>query len=92
MWDSDVLSVPDVVVPERTYILSKQIPAIQLVPTGNGGARYGPVLNLPEGAELEACGSGFNDRTLKVRYEGSFYFVFLEDLELKRKTAASASY
>ena len=92
MWNLSALSIPDDVAAEKAYTLSNEIPAMELIPAPNGETRLGPVSRIPEGAELEACGQGFNDRTLKVRCQGKFYFVFLQDLELQRKPAAKCAY
>jgi hypothetical protein len=35
---------------------------------------------LPKGAVLLICGPGFNDRTLKVRWQDHAYYVFERDL------------
>jgi hypothetical protein len=62
------------------YRLPKTIPAIQTSFAQDGRAELGAISHLPEAAELTFCGEGFNDSTLKVRWEGQLYFVFLEDL------------
>jgi hypothetical protein len=59
----------------------RRISAIQLNLDGDSG-RLGPITQLPETAQVEICGDGFNDRTVKVRWNNSLYFVFREDLEL----------
>jgi hypothetical protein len=65
-------------VPER---LSRPIAAFEAGTFPDGSDRSGRVSVLPEGAALETCGSGFNCRSLKVRCDGSLFFVFLRDLE-----------
>lgn len=77
------------VLPDRTYVLTRNIPAIQIVPDGEQN-RLGLIAQLPQSAELEAWGTGFDPQTIKVRCNGSFYFVFLQDLEPVRKQAAVA--
>jgi hypothetical protein len=67
--------------PKTTYVLSRNISAIQVIPEGSGRMRLGTIHQLPDGAEVEICGEGFNDRTKKVFWEGGFYYVFTEDLE-----------
>ena len=89
MWNSEALNIPQTRSAEATYRLSKEIPGMQLVPVA-GGARLGPILRIPKGATIEAFGEGFNERTLKIRYQGSFYFVFLSDLEAPLKAGAAA--
>lgn len=48
----------------------------------------GTILQLPEGTQVRVCGDGFNERTVKVSWEGGFYFLFAEDLEADRAAAA----
>jgi hypothetical protein len=75
---------------ERAYCLSKNIAAIQVLPAdGPGEPRLGMITQLPEGAELELCGEGFNERTVRVRWAEGFYFVFLQDLDVARTMSAS---
>ena len=72
--------------------LSKIIAAINIRETEDRHTRLGLIAQLPAGARLEVCGSGFNERTLKVRWEGRLYFVFVQDLQqpVPRTLAASA--
>jgi hypothetical protein len=79
--DSHVLSIPDCLVPEQSHTLSRNIAGIQLVPVEGKQGRLGIVSQLPPGSRLEFCGDGYDTRTIKVRCEGKFYFVFLQDLE-----------
>jgi hypothetical protein len=41
----------------------------------------GGITKLPKGAQLQIWAKGFNERTVKVKWKDSFYFVFLQDLE-----------
>ena len=76
---------------ERIYVLPKIVSAIQILPSDESGStRLGLLTQLPEGAEIEIGGPGFNDRTLRVKCGNAVYFVFLDDLELIRKNAESA--
>ncbi len=75
---------------EQTYTLGKNVSAIQVMAAEDGSRRLGLITQLPEGAQVDIGGPGFNDRTIKVRFGGSSYFIFLEDLEPMRKRAASA--
>lgn len=81
MLNREALVIPEGACPEQTYTLSKRIAAIELVSTGDQLGRLGPIIQLPPGAELGLCGNGYNDRTVKVRWNGGFYFVFYEDLK-----------
>jgi hypothetical protein len=74
----------------RTYTLTKEIPSMQVLPSANGGMRLSPVSKLPRGAEIVACGPGFDTETLKVLYQGASYYVFISDLEEKRSAMAAA--
>jgi hypothetical protein len=82
---SDALFVAEWVTPQSNYRLSEAIPAFEIVSYPNGTERCGPVCMLPRGAELEAYGDGFNQRTIQVRWSGRRYFVFLQDLYLQRQ-------
>lgn len=75
---------------EETYTLGKSVSAIQIMAAEDGSRRLGLITQLPEGAQIDVGGPGFNDRTVKVRCGGSSYFVFLDDLEPHRKRAAFA--
>ena len=48
----------------------------------------GTILQLPEGTQVRVCGDGFNERTVKVAWEGGYYFLFFEDLEPDREFTA----
>lgn len=77
--------------PGRSYTLPRNVSAIQVLPSNDGDrVRLGLITQLPEGAEVNSCGNGFNERTLKVQCDGNFYFVFLDDLEPSRKPVGSA--
>jgi hypothetical protein len=83
--NSEAVFIPeDFSSPQESYTLSRKIAAIQLVSTGDGGARLGTVSQLLPGAHLDLCGTGFNERTVKVRCETGFYFVFLQDIAADR--------
>lgn len=83
-------SVP-VVSFEKSYTLARNVSAIQILSADSEEhSRLGLITQLPEGAQVEVGGPGFNDRTVRIRCSGSFYFVFLEDLEPPKKRVASA--
>jgi hypothetical protein len=89
MWSPDAFFVSeDPSIQRRT--LSKDILTMELVPEPTGELCLGPVSKIPEGSDIECCGQGFNELTLKVRWRGKIYFVFLEDLENQLNRAASS--
>jgi hypothetical protein len=73
---------------QNTYTLSRNISAIQVLSGAEGGVRMGTILQLPEGTQVRVCGDGFNERTVKVAWEGGYYFLFFEDLEPDREFTA----
>ena len=75
---------------ERRYCLAKNAPAIQIIPDGSGKLRLGTLVRLPEGAEVQICGEGFDRQTAKVIWEGSSYYVFLDDLRLTHAAISAA--
>jgi hypothetical protein len=79
MLSSDSLFSSNVSLPRHARIVPARISAIQLFP---GRHERGLVTQLPQSADVEICGDGFNDRTVKVRWHDSFYFVFRDDLEI----------
>ena len=62
------------------YTLRSAITALRTSQEGHQDDSGGPVCQLPEGAELEVCGGGFNKRTVKSRYGDCYYHVFWRDL------------
>jgi hypothetical protein len=77
---TDSFAAPKCVSVQAVTKVPKDISAFELIPTENG-TRLGPIASIPKGARLETYGLGFNERTIKARCEGRFYFVFLQDLE-----------
>jgi hypothetical protein len=77
----EVLSIPDVTSSTQAYTLSRTIAAIRLIVVDGRRGKLGDVRQLPPGARLNSCGIGYDERTIKVHYDGGFYFVFLQDLE-----------
>lgn len=87
--EPEVLASPTSIPFEETYTLGKSISAIQIMAAEDGSRRLGLITQLPEGAQIDIGGPGFNDRTVKIRCSGSSYFIFLDDLEPHRKPVAS---
>jgi hypothetical protein len=75
----------------RVYVLPKIVSAIQILPSDESGSiRLGLLTQLPEGAEIEIGGQGFNDSTIRVKCGSASYFVFLDELDLVKKYADAA--
>lgn len=75
----------------RVFVLPRIVSAIQILPSEESEAnRLGLLTQLPEGAEIELGGPGFNEATIKVRCGSASYYLFLEDLDLIRKRAGVA--
>lgn len=74
---------------QSTYVLPRNVPAIQVIPDGLGRIRLGTVVKLPEGAEVHDCGEGFDQQTRKVCWQGGFYYIFTHDMELSKAARAS---
>ena len=85
---TDVLSLPIDQMPANRCVLRQEVPALQLIATDNGHARWGPLIRLPRGAELQEFGEGFDDQTLRVRCDGCFYIIFNQDLASAQKSPA----
>jgi hypothetical protein len=60
---------------------SNSLIAVQIVFSEDGREAMGPLTQLPKTSDLEACGAGFDERTIRVRFQGSDYYVFREDLQ-----------
>jgi hypothetical protein len=77
----DEIFIPSPVRVESTSSLSREISAVQLEQAPEQGrARLGDLKTLPAGATIEVCGAGYNERTVKIRCGGEFFFVFQGDL------------
>ena len=72
------------------YCLAKNAPAMQILPDESGKLRLGTLTRLPEDARVEICGEGFDDRTAKVMFGGSTYYVFRDDLQLNVPAVSAA--
>jgi len=76
---------------DSTITLTKPIAAVQAAACEEGRTRLGLVSQLPPGAEIEVCGDGLTDRTVKVCWKNQFYFVFCQDLDTMRNAVAPVS-
>ncbi len=77
--------------PKTTLTLPKNTAAIQICPDTHGKIRLGTLMQLPSGARLEVIGDGFDENTARVAWEGSSYYIFLEESE-RRPLKAMASH
>ena len=75
---------------EESITIAKRIAAIAVGLNAEGKIQIGVISQLPDGACLEVCGEGFNERTIKVRWREQFYYVFLQDVELPESLAVYA--
>jgi hypothetical protein len=81
--------IPDEGSGGKPVTLSRPISAIQLVRKEDGSVRLGVLAQLRPGTQVVLCGTGFNERTVKVRAEGDcYYFIFRQDLESQALAAA----
>ena len=76
----DAFFIPDCIAVERSVSLCGPITGVQIMPREQGRAALG-FSELPEGATVEVCGYGYNERTAKVRVNGQYYLVFLQDID-----------
>lgn len=78
----EAIAIPTNQLAARVCTLARRIPAIALEKSGgpDGRGKLGLILHLAAGSDVEICGDGFNWRTVKVRQNGLYYFIFEEDL------------
>lgn len=77
----DEIFIPSPVQVWSTSSLTRGISAVRLEPGRDPRrARLGQLETLPAGATVEVCGAGYNEKTVKVRCQGEFFFVFEGDL------------
>ncbi|MFL6466264.1 MAG: hypothetical protein ACJ73N_17875 [Bryobacteraceae bacterium] len=72
-------------------VLPKNTSAIQIIPDGYDRIRMGTLLQLPEGARVEINGEGFDNRTVRIAWEGNCYYAFREDIEAAESYKVSAA-
>jgi hypothetical protein len=63
-----------------TITLKKDVSALEIVRRENAKGHFGGLALISKGSRLEICGSGFNERTYKVRCQNRLFFVFQQDL------------
>src|ERR1700709_2529475 len=81
MMNDDALFIPASEASHKILFLTRQVLAVQLAAVEHGGIKLGPISHLRTGAALELCGSGFTERTTKVRANGNCYFVLSRDIQ-----------
>jgi hypothetical protein len=64
----------------KPIVLCKNISALAIA-RDEHALQYGHIEQLPTGATVVLIGDGFNGRTVKVQWNGQYYFVFLQDIE-----------
>jgi hypothetical protein len=80
VFRTEALYIPEAETYTFTPPLTESVVAVELLRTSRG-TRLGRISRIPEGACLDICGDGYNDRTVKVRWQGQIYFVLRQDLE-----------
>lgn len=65
---------------DNPVVLRKDIAAIQALSGGCGRPGLGIVLRLPRGLQVEVCGGGFSERTVKIRSKNDFFFVLRQNI------------
>jgi len=64
---------------QSLWILNQAIDGIE-APFIGRSSHAGARRELPEGARLLVCGDGFDEHTVKVLWEGNYYFVYTRQL------------
>ena len=65
---------------EAIITLKKDVCALEIVRRENAKGHFGGVALISKESRLEICGSGFNERTYKVKCQNRLFFVFHQDL------------
>lgn len=60
---------------QKAVVLRKDVAAIEALPNGGGKVALGMMLQLPRGLQVEICGGGFSEGTVKIRAENDYFFV-----------------
>ena len=80
--DREAICIPSDPVISEYKTLTRDVAALLIEKDSQGCARLGALHRLSHGAQVAICGSGFNERTVKIRTdEGQYYFVFIDDLQ-----------
>ncbi len=65
---------------EGAITLKRDVSALEIVRRENVTGHFGVLAQISKGSRLEICGSGFNERTYRVRFQDRLFFVFRQDL------------
>jgi len=65
---------------EEMITLKKDVSALEIVRKKDYAGHFGVLAQISKGSRLEICGTGFNDRTYRVRFQNRLFFVFRQDL------------
>lgn len=65
---------------DATITLKRDVSALEIPRPENARAHSAGLALISKGSELEICGTGFNERTYKVRCQNRLFFVFQQDL------------
>lgn len=65
----------------QRHTLLRDTPAIEISRSKGGLFCLEPISKIPEGAEIEYDGQGINDETVRIRWRGKVYLMFVYDLD-----------
>lgn len=80
MKEADLMEPTITLKMEPTITLKKDVSALEIVRRKNASGPFGAPAQISKGSRLEICGTGFNERTLRVRFQDRLFFVFRQDL------------
>ena len=89
-FNYEAIQIPSDEFSEGIAFVPKQIAGVSLLLREDGRPKLGAVHPLGPGT-VELCGPGYNERTVRVRTNDGYYFVFREDLEQAPKRMSTAS-
>jgi len=69
---------------EREQVICNFSKAIAAIPVTTDGD-IGVLSYLPRGSILSVCGRGLNADTVRVQWQGCFYYIFRRDLVVCRE-------
>ena len=69
------MPVPGLSLHKETFILKQKMAALQIIPDKKGRFQSGLFTHLVPESRIELCGAGFNNQTVQIRVESSYYIV-----------------